>query len=177
MALSGGLEAVENAVAATLRAYLIAELDAIWSAAGDVATVPKPYTVWGGTPHVEVGQVPLQTDPPSLQVYSRQGRNPDNVEPAWGKFDYPVIIEGLIGGDSLPYMDRVAKRFVYAIGKVLYKHPTLDDSLSGPAGVLIDAVDAGAPEVEVDANGEAGDFQQRPIVRVIVQLEETTSNY
>jgi hypothetical protein len=145
MALSGGLEAVQDAVAATLVANLTAELDAVWTAAGDVATVPKPYPS-GWTPDVQVGQSELQVDFPVLQVASLRARNPA-PGPNWGEYVYQVQIDIWLQADSDALADRYTKRFLYAARKALVKHRTLDGSLAGFAGMLsVDAEDARAPK-------------------------------
>lgn len=162
MALSGGPQAVEAAVAATLTAHLKTTLDALWTAAGDVATCPKPY---GSSISILTGFAMLEPDPPELVVYTRQGRvgaDASGATNAWGQWAHSVVVEMLLAGDDSATLDKQTKRFVWGVAKTLAEHPYLDESLTGGA-CTVTGYDIHPPD----------GMQQEAMLALVVTLDET----
>lgn len=153
MAITGGPEAAENAVAAALGtggANLIATLEALWADAGDVSSCPKPYDP-AGTLNVQVGQTQLLADFPVINIYARTGVNLTNAAPRWGEWAHTVYVSFLVEGDSDQTIDRQAKRFLWGIIQTIAEH--LQFAIAGYSGVTFNSYDAGAPGDQLQQEG------------------------
>lgn len=125
-----GPEAIEVSIAATLASNINAEIDNVWTAWGDVATVPKVYPVGchGGTLSV----IP---EYPYIIVQSVDGVETADGAPLFGEQTHNLEVTALIASDDKATLDKISKRYLVAIWEVLKKHQTLDSTVSGLAGV------------------------------------------
>lgn len=124
-----GPEAAIAAVVATLTANLNAQLDAIWTAWGDSATIPNvhPLSIYKFRP----------APPPELPcvvVSSLGGRQLENGQPYWGLVDHVIDVTAMVTSDQVNVVETQATRNLWALWEVFMAHPLLDGSMGGLSG-------------------------------------------
>lgn len=125
-----GAEAVEEAIAATLRTYLNAAIDTIYAAAGDTTPKVHPRMIYAGSRDV----IP---EYPCVVVTSIDGQQLLDASPNWGEINHRLDVSALVQSDDHRVLDRQTKRLLWAIWNVLKTHQGLDNTLEGLAGVQL----------------------------------------
>ncbi len=112
--MKDGPEAIEDAIAATLRANVNGYLDAVWAAWGDAASVPKVYPA-----QIISGRRALQPQFPAYIVRSLDGRTEEDLAPRYGYMAHRVEIVVLCQSSDDHTLDAQIKRHLTAIRKTL----------------------------------------------------------
>lgn len=163
MARYYGVEAVEESVAATLRSYLNAALDTLYTAAGDTTPKVYPKSIFAGSRDV----IP---EYPAVVVASLDGQQTLDASPNWGEVNHRLDVSGIIISDDHRVLDRQTKRLLWAIWNVLKEHQGLDNSLQGLAGVTL--VRYGRSDIYKPKGSTQ--LLQVAAWEVVVRLEEST---
>ncbi len=129
-----GPEAIEDAIASTLRANVNAYLDAVWAAWGDAASVPKVYPA-----QIVSGRRALQPQFPAYIVRSLDGHTQEDLAPRYGYMAHRFEIVVLCQSSDDHVLDVQIKRHLTAIRKTLGNAPTLDGSIGGILGITLES--------------------------------------
>lgn len=133
-----GPEAIEDAIAATLRTNVNGYIDAVWSAwatsdTNNNRSVPKVYPA-----QVVSGRRTLQPEFPAYIVRSLDGRTEEDAAPRYGYMAHRFSIMVLCQGDDEHILDVQVKRHLTAIRKTLGNLVTLDGSIAGILGIALE---------------------------------------
>ena len=109
-----GPEAIEDAIASTLRANVNAYLDAVWTAWGAAAGVPKVYPA-----QVVSGRRALQPQFPAYIVRSLDGHTEEDLAPRYGYMAHRFEIVVMCQSSDDHVLDIQVKRHLTAIRKTL----------------------------------------------------------
>lgn len=131
-----GPEAIEDAIAATLRSNINAYIDAVWAswATSDTnagISVPKVYPV-----QVVSGRRTMQPQFPAYIVRSIDGRTEEDAAPNFGYMAHRFEVIVLNQSSDEHVLDVQVKRHLTAIRKCLGTHETLDGSVPGILGCV-----------------------------------------
>jgi hypothetical protein len=130
MGMSGGPEAVAEALAATLVAH-VNEAVAILNAEANDGT-PVPTIAAGNIYALHRSLVP---EYPALVVTPVAGHEIGNGAPSWGEVDHHLDVTVLCQSDDNLVLDRQIARYLWAIWRTIKVYQGLDGSLSGLAGI------------------------------------------
>lgn len=162
MTVYHGVEAVENAVAATFSANLQAVVNKVYSDAAD------------GIPNVTIAQFyagkrDVVPEYPSVVVSSIEGQQPLDGT-LWGEVNHRIDVAIICQSDDKRTLDIQTKRILWAVWDCLKAHQNLDNSLNGLAGVS--CIQYGRSEVYSNPK-QTGQFLQVAAWEVVVQVEES----
>lgn len=137
--IKGG-EAVEYSLINTMAAHLPAELDQVWTNWGDIATVPEVHPA-----QYYAGRVDSIPEYPAIVAHWMSSRETDHGQPLFGQQTHIVELTAIVASDTLPVLDKQAKRYIVAMWEVVQKYPGLDGSISGLVTCL--PIEAGQSKV------------------------------
>lgn len=132
MAGHQGPEAVEEAVRATLQSHLGTYLTAIWAQWGDTLPLVTPVDWLAG----EWDTIP---DYPIVYVRSLDGALAPEQDgaPLWATFQHRLDVGAILRSDTVNNLDKMCKRYLWAIWKCLMTYQMLDSTLVGNTGVTL----------------------------------------
>lgn len=161
-----GPEAIEEAVAATLTSFLAGEMDALWTAAGDAASVPEVH------PAVVAGHRALLPEYPVVVVTWLDATITEIGDTIWQGWAHRLDVSAYVMSDDMHVLDQQTKRIAWAMVKALAKHQKLDGSLPhGPTSVVTRRT--GRSEQLRTRNGMLPDqMLQVAGVEIVVQTDE-----
>lgn len=125
-----GPEAVEHAVAATLRAKLNGELAATWAAwatfdTADGVSVPLVYPA-----QIIAGRQGIASDYPTIMVASDLGIQRTNAAPNWGEVDHTLAVIVWLVADDVLLLHKMMHRYLTSIWEVLMKNQSMDGTIA-----------------------------------------------
>jgi len=133
VALIGGPEAAIEALGRVIHQYLYTYLEAEWTAAGDVATCPKPYpSSWSSSGvHVTTYDVP-QPEYPVVWITGMGGQIGADAAPVWGDYTHNLNVQSRMNGDDKIVLSQQALRFTWAIVRCIqHRQPELKSTIAG----------------------------------------------
>ena len=164
MTVYHGAEAVEESVAATLRTYMPAIINAIYTAAADATPNVLPVQYYAGSRDI----IP---EYPSVVVTSVDGQEALDGSPVWGEVNHRLDVSVICQSDDHRTLDRQTKRLLWAVWDTLKQHQSLDGGLSGLAGLTLARY--GRSDI-YQPKGGAKLLLQVAAWEVIVRVEEST---
>jgi hypothetical protein len=126
-----GPEAIEEAAANTLAAFLLGEMNALWTAWGDSATTPEVQP-----PQVFPGRRYLIPEYPAMMVVHLDSMITEPGDITWQGWLHRLEVVTVVASDDVHVMDMMSKRIMWATVKALAKHQKLDGSVPGVVSVL-----------------------------------------